>query len=109
MPKPRSKVGGWPLATALAALLAFLFLVRGVLLPFVLSAAIAFILTPVVDRAQHRLRAPRWIIAVAVYVVVVGSLGLLGYWVGGVMVRDVAALVKQFPQLLHRAIGEVVN
>ena len=109
MPETRSKVGGWPLATALAALLALLFFVREVLLPFVLAAALAFILTPVVDYAHRRLKLSRWIAAVVVYLIVVGCLGLLGYWVGGVMVRDVVAIVRQFPQLLHKLIGDVVS
>jgi predicted PurR-regulated permease PerM len=109
MPETRSKVGGWPLAAALAALLAFLFFVREVLLPFVLAAALAFILTPVVDRVHRRLKAPRWIVAAIVYLILVGCLGLLGYWVGGVLVRDVTAIVRQFPQLLHKLIGDLVG
>jgi predicted PurR-regulated permease PerM len=109
MPETRSKVGGWPLATALAALLAFLFFVREVLLPFILAAALAFILTPLVDYGHRRLRVPRWIVAAVVYLIVVGCLGLMAYWIGGVVVRDVAAIVRQFPQLLHKLIGDVVS
>lgn len=109
MAEVRSKVGGWPLVIALAALLTFLFFVREVLLPFILAAAIAFILTPVIDNGRRRLRMPRWIVAIAVYLVLVGCLGLLGYWVGGVVMRDVVGLVKQFPRLLHKVIGEVVS
>ncbi len=109
MPEVRSKVGGWPLATAIAALFAFLFFVRGVLLPFILAAAIAFILTPVIDYGQRRLKLPRWIIAAVVYVLLVGCLALFGYWVGGVVVRDVAVIVRQFPQLLHKLIGDAVQ
>lgn len=109
MPETRSKVGGWPLATALAALLALLFFVRGVLLPFVLAAAVAFILTPVVDHMHRRLKTPRWIVVLVIYLILVGCLALVGYWVGGVMVRDVVDIVRQFPQLLHKAIGDVVS
>lgn len=79
MPETRSKVGGWPLATALAALLAFLFFVRGVLLPFVLAAAVAFILTPVVDHMHRRLKTPRWIVVLVIYLILVGCLALVGY------------------------------
>ncbi len=58
MPSPasaRSKVGGWPLATAIAVVLVFLFFVREILLPFILAAAIAFVLTPVIDHSAKRL------------------------------------------------------
>jgi predicted PurR-regulated permease PerM len=83
--------------------------VREVLLPFVLAAALAFILTPVVDKVQRRLKIPRWIVAAIVYLVLVGCLGLLGYWIGGVLVRDVVDIVHQFPQLLRKMIGDVAS
>jgi predicted PurR-regulated permease PerM len=102
----RSKIGGWPLAAGLAVILVFLFFVRHILLPFVLAAALAFVLTPLIDRLHRRSRLPRWMDAVAIYIAVLIALGLLGYFVGGPLIRDVADVVQQFPQMLHNLIGQ---
>ena len=101
----RSKIGGWPLAAGIAIVLVFLFFVRHILLPFVLAAALAFVLTPLVDLAQRRSRLPRWVAAVVVYAGAVSALGLLGYFVGGPLVRDAADFVQTFPQMLRNVIG----
>lgn len=105
----RSKIGGWPLAAAITVVLVFLFFVREILLPFILAAALAFILTPVIDYAQQRLRLPRWLVATVGYLIVLAVFGLLGYWVGGLVIRDVAEIVRQFPQLIHKLVGDLAN
>ena len=97
----RSRIGGWPLAAAIAVVLVFLFFVRHILLPFILAAALAFVLTPVVDFLQRRSRLPRWVSALAIYVFVLVALAGLAYFVAGPLIRDVADLVGKFPQLLH--------
>lgn len=104
----RSKVGGWPLAVAIAVVLAFLFFTREILLPFVLAAAISFILTPVIDRIEERLGIRRWIAAVAAYLAILAFFGLLGYWAGGLVIRQVAEIVHQFPQLIHKLVTDFV-
>lgn len=105
----RSKVGGWPLAVAIGVVLVFLFFVREILLPFILASAIAFILTPVIDWVGERLRMPRWIVAVIAYFILLGVIGLLGYWVGGLIVRDIAEIVRQLPQLIHKLVADVAK
>ena len=100
----RSKIGGWPLAAGIAVILIFLFFVRHILLPFVLAAALAFVLTPLVDLVQRRSRLPRWAGAVVVYAGVVSAFALLGYVVGGPLVRDIADVVQTFPQMLRNLI-----
>jgi predicted PurR-regulated permease PerM len=105
----RSKIGGWPLAAAITVVLVFLFFIREILLPFILAAALAFVLTPAIDYAQQRLRLPRWLVATIGYFLVLAVFGLLGYWVGGVVVRDVADIVRRFPQLVHKLVGDLAN
>src|SRR5579883_241800 len=105
----RSKVGGWPLTAAITVVLVFLFFIREILLPFILAAALAFILTPVIDEAAQRFRIRRWIVAVVAYFLVLAILGLLGYWVGGLVIRDVAEIVRQFPQLVHRLVTDATK
>jgi predicted PurR-regulated permease PerM len=62
-------------------LVAFLYLVRDILLPFVVSAIVAFVATPLVDWLAARTGAPRWVYALAVLLAILGLgaiLGLLG-------------------------------
>jgi predicted PurR-regulated permease PerM len=97
----RSKIGGWPLAASIAVILVFLFFVRQILLPFILAAALAFVLTPLVDLLHRRSRAPRWIGAVVIYIGVLTVFVLVGYFVGGPLIRDVVDVVQRFPQMLR--------
>lgn len=103
----RSRIGGWPLAAAIAVVLVFLFFVRHILLPFILAAALAFVLTPVVDLLHKRSPLPRWASAVVIYVCVLVALAGLAYFVGGPLIRDAADLVQQFPQRLHNVVDEL--
>lgn len=107
MPEARIKVGGWPLTVAIIIVVVFLFFIRKILLPFILAAALAFIVTPVIDAIHRRSRIPRWIAAVGVYLALLALFGLLGYWVGGVLVRDVAQIANQLPQLIQKLIADL--
>jgi predicted PurR-regulated permease PerM len=109
MVQTRSRIGGWPLTAAIAVVLLFLFFVREILLPFILAAAIAFILTPVVDSLTARSKIPRWTVATAVYLCVVTIFALLGYWVGGLLIKDATQIVRQFPQLLEKLLSDISN
>lgn len=104
MPK-RHRIPGWPMAAAAAILFGFLYYVRVVLLPFVVAAALGFILSPGIDRLQARLRpVPRWVVALAVYVVLLAVVGGLGYWALPVVAGDVADLTSHAPDLIDRVI-----
>jgi predicted PurR-regulated permease PerM len=104
MPK-RHRIPGWPMAAAAAILFAFLYYVRAVLLPFVVAAALGFILSPGIDRLHARVRAvPRWVVALAVYVALLAVFGGLGYWAVPVVAGDVADLTSHAPDLIDRII-----
>ncbi len=82
----------WIWAVLGLAVLAFLYAVRGVLLPFVLGIAIGYLLDPVADRLE-RLRLPR---AVAALITLVGF-----FLLGGVLLGAFWPLFKaQFMGLL---------
>ncbi|HEX4112908.1 MAG TPA: AI-2E family transporter, partial [Stellaceae bacterium] len=105
----RSRIGGWPLAAAIAAILVFLFYIRYILTPFVLAAALAFILTPAVDWAQRRFRGPRWIYATAAYLLVLVIVILPVVLFGGSLVHDLSKVAAQAPQMLHRYVAELAR
>ncbi len=68
-----------PVLILAAALLVFLYLVRSILLPFVLSGIVAYVCTPLVDRVAARLRAPRWFPALVLLFVLMGLAALVAY------------------------------
>jgi predicted PurR-regulated permease PerM len=105
----RSKVSGWPLAVCIALVLIFLFFIRHILLPFVLAAAAAFVLTPPINWAHRRFGIPRWIIGALLYVLVLGILGLLIILFGGALIRDFSQTIPQLPQILHRYVDELAR
>jgi len=63
------------------AVLAVLYLLREILLPFVLAGIAAYICTPLIDLAARRAHGYRWLFALLVLTVLMGLVGLLG-WLG---------------------------
>lgn len=105
----RSKIGGWPLAAGITIVLIFLFFIRHILLPFILAALVAFVLTPVVDKLHHWSRLPRSLVAVGIYICVLGLLAGLAFFAGTLIVRDVSDVTRQFPQTLHSLVVQLAE
>jgi predicted PurR-regulated permease PerM len=105
----RSKIGGWPLATAILAVLVFLFFVRHILTPFVLAATLAFILTPPIDWAQRRLHMPRWLIATVFSAVIIAIVVVPMVLYGTTAAHSMAQVGTQLPQLVHNYVHALAN
>jgi predicted PurR-regulated permease PerM len=74
-----------------AGLMVVLYLIRDILFPFVFAGILAYVCTPAVDWLARRTRAPRWIYAVLVLIVLVSVAALIG-WLG------LPPLIKQVTQ-----------
>ncbi len=105
----RSKIGGWPLAVAIATVLVFLFFVRHILTPFVLAAALAFVLTPPIDWLGSRLNVPRWTVATAFYAIVLAIVIMPTILYGATVANDMAQVSTQLPQMVHKYVNELAN
>jgi predicted PurR-regulated permease PerM len=104
----RPKIPGWPIAAALAVLFLYLYYVRVVLLPFVLAGAMAFILSPLVDKLHRWVRrGPRWIAAVAIYLVLLGVIIAIGFALGPALASDVMQLAGELPRTLQSLLAWV--
>lgn len=57
----------------------FLYLIRSILLPFVLAAIVAFVCTPLIERLAGRSPRRRWLIAAAVLLALMALVAGLGY------------------------------
>lgn len=91
------------------------YLLAPVLTPFIASALLAYIGDPLADRLQ-RLRLPRTIAVVAVFVLTFAVLGLLVLLVGPLIRTQVAALFDALPEIARQveqvwlpSIAELLN
>ena len=81
---------------AAAALVVLLWLLRGMLLPFVLGMALAYVLDPVADRLE-RIGLPRWIATILVLAFFVGAFVALAVLVVPLVETQIVQLVSQLP------------
>ncbi|HEV7293348.1 MAG TPA: AI-2E family transporter [Devosia sp.] len=77
-------------------LIALLWLFRGILLPFVVGAALAYLLNPLVNQLQHWRFSRGWATAVVLAVVVAVIVGLF-YMVVPLVVQQVGDLIQRLP------------
>ena len=106
----RRRVTGWPIAAAIALVVAFLYCVRQILLPFVIAAAVAFIVTPVVDWLARKIAwLPRAGAAALVYLVLLAIFAGLGYWGGTLITADVVAIAGKAPQIVRHTMTELLG
>ena len=89
----------WLIAIALVGWL--LYLLAPVLTPFVAAALLAYIGDPLADRLQ-RLKLPRTLAVVAVFVLTFLMLGLLVMLVGPLIRSQVGALLDALPEIVRQ-------
>lgn len=79
---PLTRTEGWTrgrivfLSISAALTVSLLLAVREVLLPFILAIIIAYVLTPLVALCESKMRLPRSLIIVLVYILAIGTIGL---------------------------------
>lgn len=97
----RARVVFLSISGGLAVLL--LLLVREVLLPFMLAAIIAYVLTPLVTWGETRIRLSRPLSIAFVYAIVLGTIGLFVAILAPMLVRETAGLVREAPRMVQKA------
>jgi predicted PurR-regulated permease PerM len=105
----RSRVGGWPIAAALAVVALILYLIRYALLPFVFAIAIAFVTDPLIRGGQRRLRLPRWVVGVLIYAVLILLFAATLYAIGANAVHDFMQMAERGPATLRKFIDDVLG
>ena len=101
----RSPVNKWAVAVAVAAILAFLYVVRVAVMPFVIAAAIAYVAEPA--NLWLRWRFSRGSAAATTFVMIMLLLGGLGYWIVASLSADLGTTLREAPQLLHKFFAEL--
>ena len=96
----------WPVVAVVAVLL---YLVRGVLLPFIVGAVLAYVCLPAVRWLAVRLRLPRWGAVVLFYLLVVGPLLAAAVWFAPALARETAALLAGAPAILASLLTQLLG
>jgi predicted PurR-regulated permease PerM len=100
MPAPSRSLTPLVLAIGAAALL--LYLLRNVLLPFVIAAVIAYLCAPLIERLTARTRLPRRLVALCVLAALVAGVALLAFLGLPPLLRQVQGLLAD----LHGAVAD---
>ena len=83
----------------------FGYYLRSVFTPVLIALMLAYLVDPIIDYAEERLRWPRPISVAVVLVVMVLSLVGLGAWLGPLLIEQSQALAKKAPQYLQSISG----
>ncbi len=103
----RAPVNGWAVAVAVAAALAFLYIVRLAVLPFLIAAAIAYVAEPANHQLRYRFHLSRHAAALVTFAVLMAIIGAFGYWLVASLAADFATVLRDLPELLHRFFAEL--
>lgn len=105
----RPPISGWAVAATLGTLFLLLYLLRNVLLPFLLAAALAYIAQPALYVLRSRIHLPRIVAVVLIFLVYLVLIGSLLYWIGSQATGQVQTLFSGVPKLIHEFLIQVVG
>jgi predicted PurR-regulated permease PerM len=90
---------------AIAAMALFVYLIRFILLPFVVAGIIAYICTPLLDWLAARTRLPRPLLAVLLFLLLIGLAALTVAIAGQRLVAEAGGAVTDLQGVLDRLSG----
>jgi len=93
-------------ATAIAL---FLYLIRAIVLPFVLAAVLAYICTPLVDWLAKRTKLPRPLFAIAVFLILVGIAAIMLLFAVEHLAAEAKSTAADLGDLLRKLAGETLG
>jgi predicted PurR-regulated permease PerM len=95
---------------AAAGLVIFLYFIKSILLPFILAGIVAYICTPFLDRLSKRLRWPRLLLAVILFLIIVAIGGTLVTFAVQRVTAEAKAMIAELPTMIdnfaHQALGD---
>lgn len=94
-----------PVIFALVAIAVFAYIIRFILLPFVISGVIAYICTPLLDWLAWRTRLPRALLAVLLFLLLLGAAALTVAAASHRLVAEIGAAVDDLHGTIVRLLG----
>jgi len=104
----------WWVLIGLFVLSFIIYALDRILIPFVVAGLLSYIFRPVVTWLEQRLRSPRFLIVLAVYILFLAPLSMLMYWLGPSIAERTEQFIREVPNminaLVHRVFdGEQIN
>jgi predicted PurR-regulated permease PerM len=93
----------------LAALVALLWVARGVLPPFIVAGILAYVLSPLVDELAARTRVRRQLVAVGVFVAVMAVIGGLLWLLGARLGAELRDISRQGPDIIVTVVDHLTG
>ena len=103
------RLQSWQHWLIFAAVLVFLYEARSVLGPFIIAGIIAYIFTGGITFVQERLGWPRILVAGLLYLLVLLVLGGVAYIVAQTLIRQMAELNRQGPDLVENGLRQFLG
>jgi predicted PurR-regulated permease PerM len=86
-----------------------LYILQRVLIPFVLAAGLAYVISPLINWSESRLRLPRPLAVFILYAVIFLSVGLVGYVYGPTWVEKGKAFINQLPNIVDDLVRQALG
>jgi predicted PurR-regulated permease PerM len=94
-----------PVIFALVAIAVFVYLIRFILLPFVIAGVIAYICTPLLDWVAQRTRLPRALFAGLLFLLLIGMAALIIAIAGHRLIAEIGAAADDLHGTIVRLLG----
>ena len=94
---------------AAAGLVIFLYLIRLMLLPFVLAGIIGYVCTPLLDWLAARTRWPRLLFAVVLFLIFAGIAGLIGIFAAQSFAAEARSTAADLQALLEKFVAGAIG
>jgi predicted PurR-regulated permease PerM len=106
--RPASPANRWILAVmAIALVLLLAYILRLVLVPFLIAGGLAYVSNPSIRWLQARLRLPRWAAAMGPLLVMLAVLAVIGIVVKVYVVPELTSLITEREEILERFLTTV--
>jgi predicted PurR-regulated permease PerM len=97
---------GPAIALTIIALMLFLYYIRFILLPFVLTGIVAYMCTPLIDWLARRTRLPRLLFAALVFVLLIGGAAAMAALAGRRLITEVGSTVTDLQGTLEHLLRQ---
>lgn len=97
------------IVVTVGAAIVFLYLIRPILLPFAVSGIVAYICSPLLDRLAQKTRLPRWLFAVAVFLVLLGIAASIGMEIGQRLIADTSGTFSDLQGTIENLLREATG
>jgi predicted PurR-regulated permease PerM len=109
LPDRAARISAATTLAVTAVVMIFLYLIRGILLPFVLAGVVAYVCTPLIDRLATQTRWPRWLFALAALLGLMALATLLCILGGPALLEEIRKVAGDLQGSLTRLLSALMG